>query len=606
MRGSMVCLAGAVAALSGSPWGTPSTALADAGAGPAGDESEELRTLRLAEERLFGTGPGDAADAAGDRVLRSGERPTEPADGLPGASPLEDAAPLVEGTPRAAWLAELALPDLPVRWDERVVDYLEYFRNDPRGRRLIEAWLERMAAFAGPIRAVLREHGLPEDLIFVAMVESGFDPTARSRAGAAGLWQFVPRTGAAYGLRQDRFVDQRLDPVASTEAAARHLADLHRRLGRWELALAAYNMGYGALLRAIRKYNTNDYWLLSHLEAGLPFETTLYVAKVVACAIAGHNPAAFGLDPGKSVPEPPALTEVRVPAGTPLGLVARAARIDREALSALNPAYLRGRTPPSDGPWAVQLPAEAAPAFARRWPRVARSRRASRPYVVRLGEDLRDIARRFGTTVGTLRGDNGLEDEDPAPGETILVPAVEPREEPRSAVRDVPVPAGEPAPELGDRLRRFYEIQRGDTLSEVAQFAGVTIDDLCRWNAVDRHAVLQPGMVLQLFLPGNADLSRIRLLEADEVRTHVLGSEAFLAHHESQQGRRRVEVRVRPGDTLTSIGQRFGLTPEDLARINQRGVDDVLRLGERLVVYADEDDPRVANDQDDDDDHQDR
>ena len=129
------------------------------------------------------------------------------------------------------------------------------------------------------MRRVLREQGLPEDLIWVSLVESGFDPAIRSPAGAAGLWQLMPDGARIYGLVVDRWIDERLDPERSTDAAARYLADLHRRFGAWELALAAYNMGYGGLLAAIRKYNTNDYWELSRFESGIPFETALYVPR---------------------------------------------------------------------------------------------------------------------------------------------------------------------------------------------------------------------------------------------------------------------------------------------------------------------------------------
>jgi len=553
---------------------------------PGGDESPELRTLRLAEERLFRE-PGEPTEGSAADVLSSGPRPPAPTPGRPETAP-EPGERIVEGHPDQAWLAGLTLPDLPVRWDERVVDYLVYFRDDPRGQRLIQAWLSRLATHGPAIRDVLRAHGLPDDLVYVAMVESGFDPTARSGAGAVGLWQFVSRTGRAYGLRQDRFLDERMDPLASTRAAAEHLGDLHRRLGRWELALAAYNMGYGALLRSIRKYNTNDYWLLSHLENGLPFETALYVAKVVACAIAGHNPGVFGVDLDEldGAADAAPIAEVQVPGGTPLGLVARAARVDRDAVGELNPAYLRGRTPPDDGPWRVRLPAASLDAFARRWPRIARSRPAMRPYVVRLGEDLRSIARRFHTHARRLREHNGLE-EDPAPGETILVPAVEPREAPADA-GDGPILVAVPgdAAPGGDLARRFYQVRRGDTLSEIAHFCGVGVGDLVRWNALDPHAVLQTGMVIQVFVPEEARLDGIVLLSEDQVRTLALGSDEFFTVREAQDGRRRIEYRVRPGDTLTSIGRRFGLRPEDLARINQRSTDDLLQLGETLVIYA--------------------
>ncbi|MCZ7684286.1 MAG: lytic transglycosylase domain-containing protein [Sandaracinaceae bacterium] len=250
-----------------------------------------------------------------------------------------------------------------MRWDERVIRFLEFFRDDPRGNRFVRAWLQRVDRYGPTIRETLGRQGLPRDLIFVAMVESGFDPTARSHAGAAGMWQFVERTGESFDLPVDHWVDMRLDPARSTEAAARYLGQLRDRFGTWELAFAAYNMGYGALLRAIRKYNTNDYWTLAHLEAALPFETNIYVAKIVACAIVAHNPERFGL--GDLAREQPVRFQtVSIPGGVSLSVVARAAGTTSERLRELNPALRRGRTPPD---------ARAGPCTSRR-----RARRSSR------------------------------------------------------------------------------------------------------------------------------------------------------------------------------------------------------------------------------------
>ncbi len=128
------------------------------------------------------------------------------------------------------------------------------------------------------------------------MVESGFDPTIKSPAGAAGLWQFMPDAGKIYGLSVDRWGDGRLSPLRATAAGIGYLADLKKRFGSWELSLAAYNMGYGGALATIKRFNSNDYWELSRFENGLPWETTLYVPKIIAVAIVSRNPQVFGLD----------------------------------------------------------------------------------------------------------------------------------------------------------------------------------------------------------------------------------------------------------------------------------------------------------------------
>ncbi|MEO0325620.1 MAG: lytic transglycosylase domain-containing protein, partial [Myxococcota bacterium] len=259
-----------------------------------GEESPSLAALRAAEGELFERRPPspaavDAPSLGFPEGLRA--RPREAAEA--GAASVDSPAPPTAESLGLS-LDDLRPTDLPVRWQAQVLRYLDYFKSDRRGRRLMRGWIQRSARYGAMIQRELRAAGQPEDLRCVAMAESGFDPTVRSRRGAAGMWQFVEGTGAEYGLTRDRWVDARLDPVASTRAAARFLGDLHQRFGSWELALAAYNMGYGALLRAIRKYNTNDYWTLAALEAGLPFETRIYVAKISACAVVMRNPERFG------------------------------------------------------------------------------------------------------------------------------------------------------------------------------------------------------------------------------------------------------------------------------------------------------------------------
>jgi membrane-bound lytic murein transglycosylase D len=292
----------------------------------AGLDSPELRALREAERELF----PPATPALGapwptelpSPLSASEDSPRVHATGLP-PSPPPSAPPVAEGGHDLSWLSQLQMPDLPVQWDARVVRYLEFFKDDPRGRQVLAIWTRRQGRYRELVRRTLRKKGLPEDLLWLAMIESTFDPTARSVAGAMGLWQFMPDTGRAYGLSIDRWADQRLNPEAATEAAADFLADLHRRFGSWELAIAAYNMGYWGVAGSIRKYNTNDFWVLSRLEAGIPWETTLYVPKILAAAIIGRNPHVFGLD---DLPVDPALEgePIDVPPGTSLAVVAQA------------------------------------------------------------------------------------------------------------------------------------------------------------------------------------------------------------------------------------------------------------------------------------------
>lgn len=185
------------------------------------------------------------------------------------------------------------------------------------------------------------------------MVESSFDPNARSRAGAVGLWQFTPKTGKIYGLEKSRGTDPRRSIVASTEAAADFLSELYRRFGSWDLAMAAFNMGYGGMLSAVRKYNTNDFWVLSKLEGAVPWETTLYVPKILAVAIASKNLAIFGFE--DIVLEPPmGSEEVLALPGTTLATVAKAVRRESVRKKSTDRSILL------DGKFAVVVPQDVA------------------------------------------------------------------------------------------------------------------------------------------------------------------------------------------------------------------------------------------------------
>jgi membrane-bound lytic murein transglycosylase D len=547
-----------------------------------GLESPELRVLRMAEEELFGTGPAE----------RPSEYDPDCVYGAPDALSSDAPPPRVEraegGVVDLGFLKDLKLPSLPVRWDSRVIDYLLFFKNDRRGRDLAAAWLKRVERYGPMIRKVLAEHSLPEDLQYVAMIESGYDPLARSAADARGMWQFVKQPAQFYGLRIDHWVDERLDPERATHAAALFLRDLFDRFGSWELTFAAYNMGYGGLLRAIRKYNTNDYWMLSHLEAGMPFETALYVAKITAMAIVANNPERFGF--GGLVREPyVALSKLNLAAGTGLRAVASAAGVDVEQLKALNPQLVRGRVPPGDQSLRVYLPRDHYEQFAKRWSKGHEPVYVS--YVTRFGESLEEIARKVGTTPGKLREVNELApDAKLSPGFPLLVPGAAPAVSPKDKASEAQLVATVPAKSFryDDRRRVFYRVTQEDTPASIARFFEVTLDELCAWNGLDPSAGLQREMLLQLFVAPALDLGRAVVFTPDQVKVLTVGTDEFFDFHESQRGRVRVRYRVQPNETLAKIGERFELSAGSIGRINQFGTNHELKADEWIVVYVPE------------------
>ena len=554
-----------------------------------------LEDLRRFEEGAFPKGgplrPGDAKAtepeaAAPRRAPRPSLENLPPELRTPGHR--ASAAPEPSKAP-ASWMTRLVLPDLPITWDPKLIRYLEFYRTDPRGRAIMRLWLKRQGRYLQVISKTLQKYGLPQALAYVAMIESGYDPTVTSYAGAAGIWQFMTHAGEAFGLRSDHWIDERRNPERATEAAAQFLKELHVRFGTWELALAAYNAGHGAVTQAIQKYNTNDYWQLSSYEAGLPWSTALYVPKILAAAIVGQNRAAFGF---AEVTPDPELSYQLVSVGSTLTLaqLAQAAGVPKAQVEQLNPELRRGRTPPSGKVW-VRIPAGTAVSFYAKLPGMKGTLPRYMPYRVKLGDTDREVAERYGLSAVALRRLNGLKSAaELRPGLTILVPASAARtakdkeEEAGGEAIVVALPPGRPTTIAG-RERVFYRVAPGDTLSEIAARLGVEVSELSAWNAIEPQAKLMPAMVLQAFILSSLDRTGVRLLESRRVRVMVAGSDEFLNQHEEKKGRRRVLYRVRRGDTLVALSRRFGLSVGSLGRINRLTRSAALQPGQALVLY---------------------
>ncbi len=569
-------------------------------------ESLELKEMREVDAMLFppkGTTPFALA------IPPAASVPEVNASGLPPAAPGGPPPDAGESTAKAAapdraWLAKLELPEFPVRFDAGVVRYLEYYRDNPRGRRLVAAWIKKSGRYRQAIVKVLREHKLPEDLVWLALVESGFDPGIHSHAGAAGLWQFMPATGRVYGLTVQRRVDERLDPERSTHAAATHLKDLYTRFGTWELAFAAYNMGYGGLLASIRKYNTNDYWELRRLEAGLPYETALYVPKIVSMAIVARNCAVFGCD-GVSLDSPEPFGEtgadkVAVAPGVTLEDLATAVRAKPEQIASLNPHLIGSRLPPLEHSatprtsWTAYVP-EGKGTRAATLPAAAPPRQL-RTHRVRWGESLAHIATRYRSTTSTLENLNDLhDDETPRPGTAVFVPNGPPPETDavalaaqaqRTASDKQFVVVPDRALTVAERRRVFYQVVYGDTVEDVARVSGVSANELRRWNHLDSLAVLQAGMHLQLFIATDAAPADVLLLEDEQVVPLRVASDEFFSHFVGQSGRERIEVTAGPGETWKDLAKRHNVTLGSLERINHKSRSSKLNAGDRVVVYV--------------------
>jgi membrane-bound lytic murein transglycosylase D len=487
--------------------------------------------------------------------------------------------------PPEAWMSKLELPDIPVRWNHQTIEYLRFFKDDPKGQRMIAAWLNRMGRYEQRLRAILKEVGVPEDLVYVAMIESGFDPSAQSSVGAAGMWQFMEPTGRVYGLDTDYWIDDRLDFERAGYAAATYLADLKTRFGTWELALAAYNAGYGLVVQSIRANNTNNYWALTEIENALPRQTVNYVPKILAAAIVGHNREAFGVT-GK--PEPRLdLIEVSVEAGTRIEDLAKALEVDEDLLAQINAAYLRGRTPPEGGPSPVRIPRTKHELFTS-LTKIATTEQRWTTYEVKLGDDLDSIAAAHGITTKQLRSINAIHDSGEIKGGVVLVVPVAngtPAAPPAGAPPIVAVP---PLTVPADKRLVFFRVTRAATSATVASSFGVAWAEVVAWNDLDPEARLVDGQMLQILVSKDFDANAAGVVvsEVSEVRHVVRGTAAHLDALLADRELVRRGYKVGKDDSLKKIAKKFDLSLGSLARINGVAREHEFKPDEIIVVYV--------------------
>ena len=306
---------------------------------------------------------------------------------------------------------------LPLSITDAVLGYIHYFSG--RGRRTMISGFERAGRYKPMIQRILDEEGVPQELIYLAQAESGFQPRAVSRMRATGMWQFMASRGREYGLLQTSSSDDRLDPEKATRAAARHLRDLYTQFGDWYLAIAAYNCGPVAVEKAVERTGYADFWELRRRRV-LPAETTNYVPIILAMTIMAKNAQAYGLDEVAPLPSIEYDT-IEVTAPTHLALVADLTGAPLPELMALNPALLKTVAPPD---FSLHVPKGSAGAVTAALEMIPAARRASwRLHRVENGDTLASIGKRYGATPGNIAAANNLTSDEPVEGDQLVIPA---------------------------------------------------------------------------------------------------------------------------------------------------------------------------------------
>ena len=452
--------------------------------------------------------------------------------------------------------------ELPLDLKPAVENYIYFFSG--HGRGTLEAALARSGRYRDMIQRVLKEEGVPQELIYLAQAESGFHPFAVSRAGARGMWQFMASRATGYGLERNWWVDERQDPEKATRAAARHLKDLYREFNDWYLAMAAYNSGPGTVQSAVARTGYADFWELYN-RGVLPKETRNYVPIILAVTIMAKNPVQYGLD--HVAPEPPlAADTVKINYPVDLRLVAECTDASVATLQDLNPSLLR-MTTPKDGGFELKLPQGTKDKYTTRIAAIPVDKRVWwRYHKVASGDTLASIGHKYHTTASAIATANDLRASDTLQPDSRLI---------------IPIAPGKGGAENTVAFSKkilHYRVRKGDTVLTVADDFGVPAERLRQWNHLHGNQ-LPPGRVL---------LVRRVVAEpepADARKGAARGgtTAAKLKSSNNLNSSDRRVHRVKPGETLASIAAEYKTTVGQLQRSNKLA-SATIHPGDTLII----------------------
>jgi membrane-bound lytic murein transglycosylase D len=446
--------------------------------------------------------------------------------------------------------------DIPIVMNDRVKSSIIYFQTVARDA--FYKYLRRSRKYAPMMRRVLTRYGLPQDLVYLSLVESGYNPHAYSWARAMGLWQFMSSTGRLYGLHRSWWVDERKDPEKSTEAACKFLKDLYNEFGSWELAMAAYNGGPGRVRSTIKKQRTDDFWKMR-----LKRQTMDYVPLIMAATIIAKNPEKYGFYDVEYEDEVE-YDEVTIDRCLELSVVADDLGCTVQELKDLNPELLRKYTPPNAGKYTLHVPKGTKTKFLAAYDDMPSPKETSWVrHRIRRGETVSTIAARYGVSQYAIIEANNLKRSARIiAGKELIVPVPLDHEYGRS-----------PRPKNQNYTTRnsMYVVRAGDTMWDIARAFGTTVDALRGMNYIERGSRIYVGQKLKI--PGSArDLPRME--------SPLSNSEGSYA---STQDNTK-SYKVRSGDTLWDIARKFGTTTANIRRLNSLGRSSRIYPGQELVV----------------------
>ncbi len=501
---------------------------------------------------------------------------------------------------------------VPLVINNMVERNISFFQG--RGREYMERWLRVSGKYFPLMQKILKEEGVPEEIAYLTMVESGLNPMARSWARAVGLWQFVKGTGRLYGLKWNYWFDERRDFEKATRAAARHLHDLHDQFGDWQLALAAYNSGAGHVYRGMRRSGESDFW---GIRRRLPRETRNYVPEFIAVVVIALNPEQYGF--GGIAPDPPLSYDVvKINDCVGLDVLASCASTDVETMRELNPELIQWCTPPGMRGYSLRVPAGSAASFKQKYAAVPDDQK--RDWIVhkvRKGETLGGVAQRYGIPVEIVKETNRLASNRLSVGKTLVIPVPKGSEryaalvassantDPSSsrrrsrrytAVRRRTGRAAEAVrsvPDSKDMAQLSYLVKKGDTIGHIAEWYGCRATDVRNWNDLPYGRPLRAGAKLEIWVK-KTDLARYEKIDqmsfAEKQAMVPVAQTAQKSIPDAGSPDRYV---VKKGDTLDKIARDHEVSIAQLKQWNRLRKNRIT-VGQSLIIRQDAPRPKVT------------
>lgn len=496
--------------------------------------------------------------------------------------------------------------DFPITINKQVLYYLELFQG--KQRNYFSQWLARSTIYQPYIESELKKAGLPRDLVYLAMIESGFNPSAYSPANACGLWQFIAGTGTRYGLKIDSWVDERREPEKATKAATRYLANLYNQFGDWHLAVAAYNAGEGKIGNAMKTHNAKDFWEVA-VSDGIFMETKRYVPKLIAAIIIARNPEQYGFRNTQYM-QPAQYEVISVPGGVSLDAVAATANTSVKTLRSLNNELRKSQTPPSQK-YTLRIPVGTKELIAANINKLQPvTTTVFITHVVKKNETLTSICKKYGTNKTALLKANNLRSSRLPQGLRLRIPSTSTKylvaQKHQQPVGRIAI-----AGKKGNQPQQTtYTLKSGDTLEAVAKKHQIPLKSLLALNKLDAKTIVKQGQQITLRSTAapqktagspsvaHKNASVAKIATNIKVAAHKQASpptpKAGLAKTQLKPVVKSVASSpqkkipntwyvVKQGDTLSGIAKKFQTSPQDLRSWNRLSSTTV-QIGNKLIV----------------------